>query len=116
MESFLGTSLPVFIGLTVIFMGFAAFMTGQAVAGTWRPVGQVYAYCFLLGLATRFLTYALFQGQLLSLTGLIADVVVLTAIGLLAYRVTHVAKMVSQYPWLYRRRGLWGYEEIPSSR
>ena len=46
-----------------------------------------------------------FQGQLLSLTGVIADIVVLTAIGLLAYRLTHIHKMINQYPWLYERQG-----------
>ena len=111
MASLLGTSLGVFIGLTVIIMGGAAFMTGQAIAGTWRPPWQVLAYCCLLGLAARFLTYALFQGQLLSLTGVIADIVVLTAIGLLAYRLTHVHKMINQYPWLYERQGFWSYRE-----
>jgi hypothetical protein len=37
MESLLGTTLPVFIGMTVFVMGFAAFMTGQALANTWQP-------------------------------------------------------------------------------
>ena len=32
MEQLLGVSLPVFLGLTVVLFGGAAFMTGQAVA------------------------------------------------------------------------------------
>lgn len=109
MESFLGTSLEVYIGVSVVVMGAAAYMTGQAVANTWRPLWQVFLYSLLLGLGSRFLIYALFAGRLLSLTGFVADVLVLTIIGLLAYRVTHVAKMVRQYPWLYERVGLWRY-------
>lgn len=112
MEAFLGTSPAVFFGLTVVVMGFAAFMTGQAVANTWRPPWLAVVYCLLLGLAARFLTYALFQGRLLSV-GVIADVAVLVAIGLMAWRLAHVACMVRQYPWLYERRGLWTYRQKP---
>jgi hypothetical protein len=109
MEELLGTTPGVYIGVTLVLMGSAAFMTGQAVASTWRPMWQVFSYSFLLGLGARFLIFALFEGKLLSLTGLLADVVVLTLIGLFAYRLTHVSRMVSQYPWLYRRVGFWGY-------
>src|SRR5512145_3415732 len=44
-EDLLGNSLSVFIGVTVIIFGFASFMTGQALAGTWRPIWQVFPYC-----------------------------------------------------------------------
>jgi len=60
MEPYLGTSAAVFFVLTVCVMGFAAFMTGQALANTWRPAWQVVVYCVLLGLVDRFLSFALF--------------------------------------------------------
>ena len=110
MSELLGTSIAVFIGLHVVLVGGAAIMTGQAVASTWRPAWQVVFYCLLLALVARFLTWSLFSGDLLSLTGYLVDAVVITAIGLFAYRVTRVRKMVGQYPWLYRRKGLTGYE------
>ena len=111
MESILGTTLGVFTTVTVVVMGGAAFMTGRALAGTWRPLWQVLAYCVLMGLASRFLIYALFEGELLSLTGFLADVAVLTSIGLVSYRVRHVSRMVQQYPWQYERTGPWTYRE-----
>jgi hypothetical protein len=37
MQDILGSSLPVFIGVTLILFGGAAIMTGHALAGTWRP-------------------------------------------------------------------------------
>ncbi len=114
MDDILGTSLPVFLILTVIIMGGAAYMTGQAVAATWRPYWQVLLYAVLLGLTDRFLTYALFEGELLSLSGFVVDTAVLSAISLFAFRVTRVGKMVSQYPWLYARDGLMSYREIHS--
>ena len=111
MQAILGTSLAVFITVTVIIMGAAAFMTGQAVARTWRPVGQVVFYGLLIGLTDRFLTWALFEGELLSATGFMIDTAVLMAISLSAYRITRVAKILAQYPWLYERAGLWSYRE-----
>ena len=94
-----------FVGLTLLVMGFAAFMTGQASANTWKPIYHAVVYTILLGVADRFLTFALFDGQLLSLTGYLIDTAVLTLIALVAYRLTQVRKMVTQYPWLYERRG-----------
>ncbi|MCG8357991.1 MAG: hypothetical protein MI920_20695 [Kiloniellales bacterium] len=111
MEAITGTSLPVFIGLTLGIMGFAAFMTGQALANTWRPVWQAVIYSFLLGFADRFLTWGLFEGELLSLRGYFVDSLVLLAISLTAYRITQARKMVTQYPWLYERSGLFGWRE-----
>jgi len=33
------------------------------------------------------------------------------AIAAFAYRLTRVRQMVQQYPWLYERKGLLGWEE-----
>ena len=109
---FLDAPLSVFIGLTVFGMGFAAFMIGQAVAATWKPAGHAVAYVLLLGLGDRFLTFALFQGKLLSPTGYLADTGALVAIALVAYRINLARRMVSQYPWLYRRAGLFNWHTI----
>ncbi|HEX9789794.1 MAG TPA: hypothetical protein VGA60_03950 [Kiloniellales bacterium] len=107
----LGTTWPVFIGITILLMGFASFMTGQAVASTWRPMWQVVPYTLLLGLADRFLTWGLFDGQLFLLSGYIADSLVLMAIAALAYRLTLAHKMVTQYPWIYERTGPFTWRE-----
>ncbi len=105
---------PYILGISVILIGAAAYATGRAVANTWRPVRQVLVYCLLLAAGARFLIYALFQGTLLSATGFVTDAAVLTIIGLVGYRITHVRKMAAQYPWLYERIGLWRYRERAS--
>ena len=115
MQALIGTSWAVFVGLTLVIMGGAAFLTGQAVARTWRPVWQVVLYGVLLGLTDRFLTWGLFAGELLSLSGLLIDAAVLILIGLFAYRITHVATVVSQYPWLYQRTGPLTYRRKPTA-
>jgi hypothetical protein len=105
MIELLGTSLGVFIAVTVVVLGFAACMSGVALANTWRPMWHAVPYCLLLGCADRFLTFALFEGTLLSLSGYLIDTLVLLVICTTAYRLTLVRKMVTQYPWLYERAG-----------
>jgi hypothetical protein len=111
MEALLGTSPGVFIGLTVVLIGGAAILTGRALADGWKAPLQVVFACFGLALANRFLVYALFGGELLHLTGFLIDFAVITVLALLAYRLTVVHKMVSQYPWRYERESLFTYRE-----
>jgi len=111
MESLLGTSWPVFIGLTVVLFGGASFLMGQALAETWRPAWQNVLFGLMLGAADRFLNFALFGGELLTITGYVIHSAVLVAIALAAYRLTQAHKMVAQYPWLYERAGLFAWRE-----
>lgn len=116
MESILGTSVGVFLGITVALIGFAAFMTGQALANTWKPMWHAVVYAILLGFVDRFLTFALFEGELLSLSGYLIDTAVLVVIILLAFRISQARKMVGQYPWLYERAGLFGWRQKGPAR
>ena len=111
METVAGTSFGVFLGLTVIIIGGAGVMTGRALADGWKSPVQVVFACFGLALADRFLVYALFGGELLSLSGFLVDFAVITAMALTAHRLTAVHKMVAQYPWRYERASPWSYRE-----
>src|ERR671919_985970 len=111
MQSLLGTSFGVFIGLTVIIIGGGAIMTGRALADGWKSPLQVVFACFGLTLADRFLVYALFGGELLHLSGFLIDFAVIAAMALIAHRLTVVHKMVAQYPWRYERASLLTYRE-----
>ncbi|MDJ0942854.1 MAG: hypothetical protein QNJ30_05295 [Kiloniellales bacterium] len=114
MLELIGSSLPAMIVVTFLTMGFSALMTGIGLATTWRPVWQVIPYCLLLGLADRFLVWSLFKGELLLLSGYLIDTIFLTLVCLLAYRVTQVHRMLTQYPWLYERSGLLNWRERKS--
>ena len=113
-EGLLDLPLAVFIGMTLVVMGGAAMLMGQAVASRWRPFWQVVFYSFLLAIGTRFFSLSLFQGDpffqpLRWIYGTAIDFVFLVALASLAYRVTRVARMASQYPWLVKRTGLFSY-------
>jgi hypothetical protein len=105
MGIFLGEDPLVLIVLTGIFGGGAAWMSGRGVAETWRPLHFAVLAGFGLALMTRFLTYGLFDGALLSLTGYLRDGILLAGIAAVAWRMRLAAKMVAQYPWLYRSAG-----------
>lgn len=103
---------PTFIGITLVLFGFAAFMTGQAIAATWRPAGWVVAYCLMLGAADRFVVWSLFGGELSSIGGYLTDAAALTGIGLVAYLLTRARKMESQYPWMIKRTSPFTWRRI----
>lgn len=105
-----------FFFLTVVLGGAAAYMSGRAVARTWRPLALLIFYCLLLSLFVRFLHFALFEARLLTLLPWLADLAVMLTGGLLGFRLTRVAQMVTQYRWLYQRAGPFSWRERMESR
>jgi hypothetical protein len=105
----LGGTILQFAAITGVIMGFAAYMTGYALASTWKPLWQVGIYCALLAAGARFLMFALGDGRLFSLLGYLASVLVLEAIGIAGWQLNRARKMVTQYPWLYERAGPFGW-------
>jgi hypothetical protein len=99
-------SFLVFVLVTIILGGGAAFLSGRAIALTWRPWWQVGAYMLILGGAVRFFHMALFEGHLLSLHYYLVDTAFCMLFGFWGYRMTRAAQMAEQYSWLYRRAGL----------
>jgi Domain of unknown function (DUF6867) len=95
--------LRVFLVLTVILGGAAAFMSGRSLARSWKPFWRVFVYIALLAAAIRFFHYALFDGTLLSLYYYIVTYLVLLAFACLGFRLMRTTQMVTQYRWLYQR-------------
>lgn len=98
-------SLGLFLLGTVLLGGGAAWLTGRAIAATWRPWWQVVTFAFLLGAAVRFMHFALFQETLLTPYYYGVDSAVCVAFGLIGFRVMRVAQMTGSYGWLNERAG-----------
>lgn len=94
-----------FLLVTCFLGGGAAYLTGRAVAATWRPIIYLVIYLFLLVCATRFIHYALFEGTLLSIQYFLVDAVVLLAFGGLSFQITRARQMAGQYSWIFERSG-----------
>jgi hypothetical protein len=97
--------------VTVVLFGLAAFLAGQAAARSWRPAWRILPAATLLAAADRFLLYALFDAELASPGGFLIAAAILAGLAATAYYLTRARKMVQQYPWLYERRGLFGWRE-----
>jgi hypothetical protein len=97
--------------VTGVLGGGAAWLAGQAVAGTWRPFWHVVAYMALLGGGVRFVHFALFEAALLSPLSYAADTLYLLLVGALAWRMTRAGQMATQYYWLYQRTGPLSWRE-----
>lgn len=101
--------LWVFLLFTVVLGGAAAWATGRAISGTWRPFWQVPIYACLLTLAVRFLHFALFGEPLLAPGNVVIDYAVLVAFALAGHRLERMRAMTTQYDWLYQPSGKLGW-------
>lgn len=110
-------SFGVFILVSVIMGGGAAYLAGRAIAGTWRPLWQIIFYMLVLGGVVRFLHFALFQGTLMSAHYYLVDTLICLAFGWLGFRATRAGQMATQYGWLYARPGWlrWGRKSGPNA-
>jgi hypothetical protein len=106
-------SFGVFLLVTVILGGGAAFLAGRAIAETWRQWWQVAAYSLILGCAVRFFHCSLFGGTLLSAHYYLVDSAICMAFGFLGFRAARAAQMVTQYRWINEPQGLLRWRRRP---
>lgn len=111
MAMVLGSSVPVFVFLTLLVFGGFGVLTGQTLAEGWKPASSAVAYSLLLGVGDRFLAWGIFGEQLLSVYGFVVHTLVIGAITLAAHRIAIARRMVNQYPWLYERAGPFGWRD-----
>lgn len=96
-------TLLLYLILTCLLGGGAAFMMGRALATGWRPIWHLVLTTMIMGLALRFLHFALFEGTLLSLHYYITDTASLLVLSALGYLHMRTRQMVTSYRWLYKR-------------
>ena len=89
--------LWIFLLLTVVLGGGAAFVSGKSVAETWRPFAQVPIYMLLLAASVRFLHFALFEEPFLAPMSFLVDFLVLACFAVSGYRLARSRQMAMQY-------------------
>jgi hypothetical protein len=100
------SSVGIFLFVTVFLGGGASWLTGRAIAQTWRPGWQVVVYALILGAAVRFIHFSLFDGTLLSVHYYVVDSLICTGAGLISFRAARSRQMVRQYRWINEPDGL----------
>ncbi len=104
------SSFLTFALITIVMGGWTAWRTGRATAESWGKVSTLVIYVLLLGVAIRFIHFALFDGTLLSLHYYIADTVFLAAFAWAGWRYTRTRQMTTQYYWLYRKTSPFSWD------
>lgn len=92
-----------FVVVTLLLGGAAAFVSGRAIALTWRSLLNVPAYMVLLAAAVRFVQFAVFATPLLSARSYLIDLVILLVVASAGYRITRHGQMATQYGWLQQK-------------
>ena len=99
----------------VVLFCFFGYTSGHALAENWRPAWQVVLYGLLLSVGARITALILFarhlRGPLDEAIEFSLLALVIAGISAVAFRLTLARKMQLQYPWLYERRGLFGWRE-----
>jgi hypothetical protein len=98
-------SSSIFLLVTILFGGGAAWLSGRAIARTWRPVWQVLVYSLMLGCAVRFIHFSLFGGTLLSAHYYLIDSALCMGFGFLGFRAARVSQMLTHYRWINQGNG-----------
>ena len=88
--------------------GAAAYLSGRAIAQTWRPFWHVPLYMLALAVVVRFCHFALFEEPFLSLPSYAVDFATAFAASALGYRTVRAHQMRTQYGWLMRASGPLG--------
>jgi hypothetical protein len=102
-------SALLFILVTIVMGGAAAWQMGRSIAQTWRPFWMVIVYAALLNCAVRFIHYALFQGTLLSPHYYLVDFVIILAFTVAGWRKRRTEQMASQYAFSFQASGPFGW-------
>ena len=93
-------SFGVFLLVTVLLGGGAAWLAGRAIAHTWRPWWSLIPYMLILGVAIRFFHVTLFDATPLSLQYYAVDTGIALLFAGLGFHLTRKAQMRRQYGFL----------------
>jgi NO-binding membrane sensor protein with MHYT domain len=96
-------SFWLFALITVAMGGWAAWRTGMALAKTWKPAWMLIPSALLLGMAVRFIHFAMFDGTLFSLRYYLVDTAVLVLACWLGWRHERAGSMARQYAFAFEK-------------
>lgn len=87
--------------VTFVLGAGCALLAGRGIALTWRSIWVVIAAMIPMGLAVRFVHFALFNETLWQPKTYLFETAVLIIVAGLSFQRTRALQMVRQYYWLY---------------
>lgn len=95
--------------VTLVLGAGCALLAGRAIALTWRSIWIAVIAMVPMGLAVRFVHFALFNETLLQPQTYLVETAILIAAACLSFQRTRASQMVKQYYWLYEPNGPLGW-------
>ena len=93
-------SLGTFLFVTIVLGGAAGYLSGRAIAMTWRSRWSLIPAALGVALGVRFIHFALFDATFLSLHYYAVDAVLIFAAAFAGYRMARTRQMARQYGFL----------------
>ena len=95
--------------VTLVLGAGCALLAGRAIAQTWRSIWIAVVAMIPLGMAVRFVHFALFNETLLQPKTYLTETAILIVVVCLSFQRTRARQMVTQYYWLYEPNGPLGW-------
>ena len=95
--------------VTLVLGAGCALLAGRAIALTWRSIWIAVIAMVPMGMAVRFVHFALFNETLLQPKTYIVETAILIVVACLSFQRTRASQMVKQYYWLYEPNGPLGW-------
>lgn len=95
--------------LLLCFAG--AWMVGKSIATDWKPIASLFFAVLLLGVGARFLHFALYEAQFVSVPRYLIDTAAMLVIAYLGFRFTRTNQMTTQYHWMYEKTSPFSWKD-----
>lgn len=107
----IGEEPVTFIVITIMMM-LCAYLSGQNMAKNWRKMGKVIFFAIIVVVGHRFLLTTLRNAEFLNIAGVAISTAVMFSVSIFTYLRDRANKMVNQYPWELKKKGLFNWTKI----
>lgn len=107
----IGEEPVTFIVITFLMM-LCAYLSGQNMANNWRTMGKVIFFGTIIVVGHRFLLTTLRNAEFLNIAGVVMSSALIFSTSILTYLYNKANRMVNQYPWELKKKGLFGWRKV----
>lgn len=110
-SAIIGNEPVTFVVITAMMI-LCAFLSGQNMAKNWRKMSKVIFFAIIIVVGHRFLLTTLRNAEFLNIFGIILSAAIIFSVSIFTYLKDKADKMVTQYPWELKKKGLFGWSKI----
>ncbi|MGL1922438.1 MAG: hypothetical protein OCD03_15575 [Hyphomicrobiales bacterium] len=110
-SAIMGEEPVTFVVITGLMM-LCAYLSGQNMAKNWRKMSKVIFFAIIVVVGHRFLLTTLRNAEFLNIAGVIMSTALMFSVSIFTYLRDKANKMVNQYPWELKKKGLFSWSKI----